>query len=84
MKPPYLSTSIDEQNNAASFDVVLSTADYYGLTNADVRRIVKEAVAAVSSWRTEAAKLGCLRREIERMASAFEHEARDAARAYAK
>lgn len=84
VKPPYLSTWIDEQNNAASFDVVLSTADYYGLTRADTRRIVKETVAAVSGWRKEAARLGCSRREIERMASAFEHEARDAARAYAK
>ena len=75
---------IDEQNNAASFEVVLSTADYYGLTKADTRRIVKEAVAAVSDWRKEAAKLGSSRREIDRMASAFEHEAWDAARAYAK
>jgi serine/threonine-protein kinase HipA len=84
VKPPYLSTMIDEENNTASFEVVLGTAEYYGLTKADTRRIVKKAMAAVSAWRTEAAKLGCSRREIERMASAFEHEARDAARAYAK
>ena len=56
IKPPYLSTMIDEQNDAASFDVVLETAEYYGLAKADVRRIVKETVAAVSNWRTEAAK----------------------------
>ena len=84
VKPPYLSTMIDEQNNAASFEVVLGTAEYYGLARADTHRIVKEVVAAVSSWRKEAAKLGSSRREIERMASAFEHEAWDAARAYAK
>lgn len=84
IKPAYLSTMIDEQNNAASFELVLGTADYYGLTTADARQIVKETVAAVSDWRKEAAKLGSSRREIERMASAFEHEARDAARAYAK
>jgi len=84
IKPPYLSTMIDEQNNAASFDVVLETSEYYGLAKADVRRIVKEIVAAVSNWRTEAARLGSSRREIDRMASAFEHEAWDGARVYAK
>jgi len=75
---------IDEQNDAASFEVVLGTAEYYGLGKAETRRIISQVVAAVSHWRTEAAKLGSSRREIERMASAFEHEARDAARAYAK
>jgi serine/threonine-protein kinase HipA len=73
---------IDEQTNAASFEVVLGTGDYYGLTKVETRRIVKETVAAVSSWRKEATKLGCSRREIDRMATAFEHEAQDAAREY--
>jgi serine/threonine-protein kinase HipA len=82
MKPPYLSTFIDEQNNAASFDLVLSTAGYYGLTSADTRRIVKQAVAAVSNWRKEAAQLGCSSREMDRLASAFEHDALNCARAY--
>jgi serine/threonine-protein kinase HipA len=82
IKPRYLSTRIDEENDEASFDVVLETAEYYGLARAEVRRIVKETVAAVSKWRTEAARLGASHQEIDRMASAFEHEARDAARAY--
>jgi serine/threonine-protein kinase HipA len=54
------------------------------LAKADTRRIVKETVAAVSGWQKEAVKLGASRREIERMASAFEHEARNDAQAYAK
>jgi len=84
IKPAYLSTMIDEQNDAASFEVVLGTAEYYGLGKAETRQIISQVVNAVSHWRTEAAKLGSSQREIERMASAFEHEARDAARAYAK
>jgi serine/threonine-protein kinase HipA len=84
VKPAFLSTMIDEQNDSASFDVVLGTAEYYGLGKADTRRIVSQVVAAVSNWRAEAARLGSSRREIDRMASAFEHEARDDARAYAK
>ena len=83
VKPPYLSTFIDEQNYAASFDLVLSTTEYYGLTSADARQIVQETVTAVSGWRKVAAKLGISRRETDRMASAFEYEATDAARAFA-
>lgn len=84
VKPPFLSIMIDEQNDLASFDAVLRTADYYGLARADTRRIVSQVVAALSNWRKEAARLGSSPREIDRMASAFEHEARDDARAYAK
>lgn len=83
VKPPYLATLISEQDNAASFDLVLSTAEYYGLTGAEVRQIVKETVAAVSGWRQSAVKLGISGRESDRMASAFEHEAKDQARAFA-
>ena len=84
VKPPFLSTFIDEKDNAASFDLVLSTAEYYGLTAADVRQIVQETVTAVSGWRKAAAKLGMSRRETDRMASAFEHEATDAALAFVR
>jgi len=82
VKAPSLSTSIDERDNEASFDLVLSTGEYYGLTAADMRQIVKETVAAVSRWRATAARTGISRREIDRMAGAFEHPAADAARAF--
>ena len=81
---PTLSSIGWRRGRKPELDAALGTAEYYGLTRADTRRIVKQAVAAVSSWRAEAAKLGCSRRETERMASAFEHDARDDAGAYAK
>ncbi|SPE58483.1 HipA-like protein [Verrucomicrobia bacterium] len=84
VKPPFLSTFIDEKDNAASFELVLGTAQYYGLSPADVRQIVKEIVTAVTGWRKTAAQLGISKKETDRMASAFEHEATDAARAFAK
>jgi serine/threonine-protein kinase HipA len=84
VKAPFLSTYIDEHENAASFEVVLSTAEYYGLAPADVRQIVKETVAAVSGWRKVAAKLGIPPKEADRMSSAFEHKAADAGRAFAR
>jgi len=41
-------------------------------------------VDAVMGWRTEAAKMGISRKEVARMAGAFEHQAHDAARAFVK
>jgi serine/threonine-protein kinase HipA len=84
VKAPFLSTFVNEKDNSASFELVLSTAQYYGLPPADARQIVKETLTAVSGWRKAAAKLGISKREIERMASAFEHAATNAARAFAK
>lgn len=82
VKPPYLSTFINEQDSEASFDLVLSTGAYYGLAAPDMKQIVRETVAAVSGWRAAAARLGAPRREIERMASAFEHNVHAEARAF--
>ena len=84
MKAPYLSTFIDERDNEASFELVLSTGEYYGLTAADMKQIVKEVSATVSRWRTVAAKTDIPRREMDRMAGAFEHSVADAARGFAK
>jgi serine/threonine-protein kinase HipA len=68
----------------ASFDLALSTGEYYGLNAADMRQIARKTLAAVSGWRKAATKLGISRREIDRMSSAFEHKAGDDARAFIK
>jgi len=39
-----------------------------------VKKILKEVAQATTSWRKEAANLKIKKSEIERMASAFEHE----------
>ena len=84
VKARSLSTLIDERDSEASFDLVLSTGEYYGLTAADMKQIVKMAVDAVMGWRAEAAKIGFSRKEASRMAGAFEHQAHEAARAFVK
>jgi serine/threonine-protein kinase HipA len=82
VKPPYLTTRIDEQNADASFPLVVGTGEYYGLSPEDMRRITRKTVKAVSAWRAVAANLKIPHREIERMAGAFEHTASQEARAY--
>lgn len=74
IRPRVLSTAIDMDDPTASIELALETADYYGLKQEDAKAIAQQVARTVANWRGEAAKLGISAREIERMASAFEHE----------
>jgi serine/threonine-protein kinase HipA len=74
IRPRILSTAIDLDDPTASLDLALETADYYDLSAADARRVAREVAEAVSGWRTEAIRFDVPTREIDRMASAFEHD----------
>lgn len=73
IRPRALSTSIDMNDPTASIELALETAEYYGLKQKDAKSIAADVGRAVAGWREEAAGLGVSPREIERMASAFEH-----------
>ena len=72
--PRVLSTYIDEHDGTASLASALDTAEYYGLSPREARRIAGRVGKAVSEWREVASGLGGSRREIDRMESAFAHE----------
>jgi serine/threonine-protein kinase HipA len=74
VKPRILSMMIDDQDNSASFDLVLKVGDYFGLENDEMKMIASEVVGAVSIWRDEAKRLGSSSEEISRLATAFEHD----------
>lgn len=74
IKPRILSTAIDLIDPSASLDLALDVAHYFDLDATRVRRILKEVSSATALWRQEAAKLKIKKAEIDRMASAFEHE----------
>lgn len=74
IKPRVLTTSIDLEDGTASLKLAYDVASYFELTAEDARTIAREAGNAVASWRKEAARLGVRNAEIERMASAFEHD----------
>jgi serine/threonine-protein kinase HipA len=80
VKPRVLATAIDLEDGTASMALAYSVADYFDLGPKDARRIAAEVGKAVATWRKVAAKLGLSPREIDRMASAFEHEDLKAAR----
>jgi serine/threonine-protein kinase HipA len=74
IKPRILTTAINEDDGTASLALAMSVAKYFELDAAKAREIAKQVGKAVSTWRNEAAHHGVGKNEIDRMASAFEHE----------
>jgi serine/threonine-protein kinase HipA len=74
VRPRMLSTAITIDDPAASLDLALEVAEYFDLSAPEARRIAHEVGTVVSQWRREAARLGIVPSEIDRMASAFEHD----------
>jgi serine/threonine-protein kinase HipA len=80
IKPRILSTAISEEDNSASLQLAMDNAGYFDLDAAMARAISREVGRAVSTWRDEAARHDLTKREIDRMASAFEHNDLELAR----
>ena len=74
IKPRILATAINEDDNTASLALALEVAAYFELDAANAHKIAAQVGKVVSRWRAEAARQGLTKREIERMASAFEHD----------
>ena len=74
VRPRILSTNITLDEATCDLDLVLSSAEYFSLALKDARRIVSEVAKVTEKWRQVAVAAGALNAEIQRMASAFEHE----------
>ena len=74
VKPRILTTAINEEDTTASLSLAMEVAGYFELDEAKARDIAAQVGKAVSNWRDEAAGQGVTKSEIDRMASAFEHE----------
>ena len=74
IKPRVLTTAIDFDDGSASLDLAMSVVGYFELAEDKAHAIAAEVGEAVTTWREESAKLGLTKAEIDRMASAFEHE----------
>ena len=79
IKPRVLATAIDADDSTASLRLALDVAGYFELKPGDAAQIANEVGKAIATWRRTAAKLGLTAPEIDRMASAFEHEDLNAA-----
>lgn len=79
VKERILTTAIDEEDATASLDLALSVAQNFGLKQKDALAVVRQVGEAVANWRGAAADASISKAEIERMASAFEHDDRSKA-----
>jgi serine/threonine-protein kinase HipA len=74
VRPRILSTNITLDEAACDLDLVLSSAEYFSLPLKDAKRIVSEVAKVTEQWRHVAVGAGASNAEIQRMASAFEHD----------
>ena len=81
IKPRILTTTIDLDDGTASLKLALKVASYFELSEDEAHKIAGQVGRAVAAWRREAKKLGLTAPEIDRMASAFEHDDLKAAQA---
>jgi serine/threonine-protein kinase HipA len=74
LKARVLSTRIDLEESTCSLELVQAAAGYFGLSLSKARAIIQEVAAATATWRSVAKEVGARPSEIDRMASAFEHD----------
>ena len=73
VKPRVLTTNINLDEATCDLDLVLSTAEFFGLSLPEAKGIAKAVASVVVPWRDVAAAIGAPQSEIARMESAFEH-----------
>jgi serine/threonine-protein kinase HipA len=81
VRPRILTTNISLDEATCDLNLVLSVAEFFGLSPDEARTIAKEVATATVTWREAATAFGATQVEIRRMSSAFEHN--DLARALA-
>lgn len=69
-----MTTAIDLDDSSASLDLALQVAEYFELNLRQARRMAAEVGRAVAGWRRKAKHIGLTAAQIDRMASAFEHD----------
>ncbi|MCU0731551.1 MAG: HipA domain-containing protein, partial [Hyphomonas sp.] len=74
LKARVLTTNIDLDEGTCSLDLLEQASEYFALTLAQARAIIKEVATVTATWRETAKAVGARSAEITRMASAFEHD----------
>jgi len=74
LKARILTTNIDLDEGTCSLDLLEAAAEYFSLGLQQARAVIKEVATATATWRDVARESGARPSEINRMASAFEHD----------
>ena len=74
LKARVLTTNIDLDEGTCSLDLLEAASEFFALTLAQARSVIKEVATVTANWRDTAKAVGARAAEINRMASAFEHD----------
>ena len=74
LKARVLTTNIDLDEGTCSLDLLEAASGFFALTLAQARSVIKEVATVTTTWRDTAREVGARSAEIDRMASAFEHD----------
>lgn len=81
VRPRVHALAIDETDQTASLELARSVIASFGLSSRAANAIVREVAKPVAAWRRYGKACGLTARQLDRMASAFEHDDLAAARA---
>jgi serine/threonine-protein kinase HipA len=74
LKARVLTTNINLDEGTCSVDLLEEASEFFSLTLPQARAIIKEVATVTARWREIAKAVGVRPAEINRMASAFEHD----------
>ena len=74
LKARVLTTNIDLDEGTCSLELLQASSGYFALTLAQARSVIRQVATATATWRDTAKAVGAHAAEINRMASAFEHD----------
>jgi serine/threonine-protein kinase HipA len=74
LKARVLTTNINLDEGTCSLDLLEKASEYFALTLAQARAIIKDVATVTATWRDTARTVGARPAEIARMASAFDHD----------
>jgi len=74
IKPRILTMAIDFEDATASLDTAMAVAKDFRISKERAVEIVKDIITVIKQWKKVGADFGLSKTEIDRMASAFEHE----------
>lgn len=74
LKARVLATNIDLDEGTCSVDLLEAASEFFALSLVQARTVIKEVATVTATWRDAARIAGARSAEINRMASAFEHD----------
>jgi serine/threonine-protein kinase HipA len=74
VKPRVHALAIDETDATGSLETALKTAKHFGIAAADAAEIAREVARSTQTWRQIAKDHGLNAAQVDRMASAFDHQ----------